>query len=164
MIEFSDFECPFCSRFATDVMPSLKTRYVDTGMVRVGFRHLPLSMHARAQRAAESAECAARQGKFWEMHNELFTAPMRLEERDLTAHAERSGVDLAAFSTCMKGSASSRVKADAAMAASIGLMGTPAFVIGTVEAGTGLRASEVVVGARPLADFSAALDRALAGS
>lgn len=83
MLIFSDFECPYCGTFAADTMPTLKHDYVDTGKVRVAFRHLPLPIHSRAQRAAESAECAQRQGRFWAMHDLQFQVPMRLDERDI---------------------------------------------------------------------------------
>jgi protein-disulfide isomerase len=72
IVEFSDFECPYCARFMKDTYPQIKTKYIDTGKVRVVFRHFPLSFHASAQKAAEAGECAARQGKFSEFHELVF--------------------------------------------------------------------------------------------
>ena len=69
MFIFSDFECPFCGKFASEIMPGLTQKYVESGRVRLVFRHFPLGIHSRAVRAAESAECAARQGRFWAMHD-----------------------------------------------------------------------------------------------
>lgn len=161
MLVLSDFECPFCARFANDIMPSVRAEYVKTGRIKVGFRHMPLPMHARAQRAAESAECAARQGRFWPMHDSLFTAPMRLSEADLVEHARVASVDLSAFNECMRGEAEERVSDDRDFASSIGVSATPSFLVGTVDAGGNLRATEAVVGARPLKDFAAVFDRLL---
>lgn len=73
LIAFSDFECPYCSRFAKDTLPVLDEKYVRTGRVRVAFRHLPIeSIHPTAFKAAEASECAREQGRFWEMHDRLF--------------------------------------------------------------------------------------------
>ena len=75
IIEFSDFECPYCARFFQDALPELRAKYIDTGKVRLAFRHLPLPMHQRARAAAEAAECARRQSRFWEFHDQFFTNP-----------------------------------------------------------------------------------------
>ena len=73
MIEFSDFECPFCQRYFKSTLPEIKRDYVDTGKVRYVFLDFPLEqMHAKARKAGEAAHCAAEQGKFWEMHDMLF--------------------------------------------------------------------------------------------
>lgn len=72
MIMYSDFQCPFCARFAKEVFPQIEQRYVATGSVALAFRHLPLPIHPQALQAAAVAECAGRQGKFWEMHDRLF--------------------------------------------------------------------------------------------
>ena len=73
IVEFSDFACPFCGRFSKDILPELKAKYIDTGQVLLAFRHLPLDrIHPRARPAAEAAECASRQGKFWRFHDLLF--------------------------------------------------------------------------------------------
>ena len=161
MLIFSDFECPFCAKFAVEIMPPLKRQYVDSGKVRVAFRHLPLPLHRRAARAAESAECAARQGRFWAMHDSLFQTPMRLGEPDLETHAREAGLDPATFAACMTGEAAARVSADAAIARNLGLMATPSVIIGVAGEGNSVRATEVILGVRPLKEFTAALDRAL---
>jgi protein-disulfide isomerase len=84
LIVFSDFQCPYCSEFSNSVLPSLRQAYVETGLVQVAFRHMPLAnIHSRAFPAAIAAECAARQGRFWPMHDELFTDPVALEDGDL---------------------------------------------------------------------------------
>lgn len=75
IVEFSDFECPFCSEFSTTVLPSVRKSLIDSGRVNLSFRHLPLSKHARAAAAASAAACAAEQGRFWEFHDLAFARP-----------------------------------------------------------------------------------------
>jgi len=72
VIEFSDFECPFCRSFWRDTLSLIKSTYIDTGKVRFVYRDFPLSFHPGAQVAAEAAECAEDQGKYWEMHDKIF--------------------------------------------------------------------------------------------
>ena len=80
LMEFSDFQCPYCGRFAQETLPGLRAKYVDAGLVQFVFRHNPLPVHPNAQAAAEAAICAARQGNFWGMHDQLFRDPAKLEE------------------------------------------------------------------------------------
>jgi protein-disulfide isomerase len=163
LLIFSDFQCPFCARFNSDTMPTLKKRFVDTGQVRLAFRHLPLPIHDRAQAAAEGAECAARQQKFWPMHDALFAPPMRLNDRDIRANAEAVAIDLAAFAKCVDGAAAERVREDTKLAQRLGLTGTPSFVVGRAKGDGPLQATELIIGARPADDFVAALERAVKG-
>jgi len=74
IVEFSDFECPYCARHFTQTYPQIKTNYIDKGLVKLVFKNYPLSFHVTAQKAAEAGECANDQGKFWEMHNKMFEA------------------------------------------------------------------------------------------
>lgn len=74
IVEFSDFECPFCARHFTQTYPEIKSNYIDKGITKLIFKNYPLPFHSSAQKAAEAAECAKEQGKFWEMHDKLFTA------------------------------------------------------------------------------------------
>lgn len=162
MLIFSDFECPFCAQLAVEIMPPLKREYVDSGKVRFAFRHLPLPAHTRAVRAAESAECARRQGRFWAMHDLLFQPPLRLDESTIQTHAREVGLNLGEFAACMMGMAAVRVATDAAIASDLGLLATPTVIIGIVGEDDTVRALEVIVGARPVKEFRKALDRALA--
>jgi protein-disulfide isomerase len=165
IIEFSDFECPFCGQFSRDVLPSLRATYIDTGRVKLAFRHLPLvAIHPRAAAAAEAAECAARQGGFWELHDAFFADPKKLQDADIAAHARRIGLDEAAFSECVKSEATSdRVRADLQLARAVNLKGTPAFLLGVVEADGRVQVLETVSGAQPVEAFSDRLDVMLAG-
>jgi protein-disulfide isomerase len=99
---FSDFECPYCGRFARDVFPKIKAHYIDSGKLQLVFRHLPLTqLHPNAQIAAEMSECAASRGAFWRVHDALFalTASGGLDEKALAVVARGAGLspqDLAA--------------------------------------------------------------------
>jgi protein-disulfide isomerase len=164
LVIFSDFECPFCATFASETLPTLKRRYVDTGKVQLGFRHLPLPFHARAARAAQSAECAKRQGRFWEMHDALFNPPMRIAETDLVLHARATALDLDAFARCMSDGTVDQLTGDSAVAKELGVTGTPSFIVGVARDHEGVRAVDAIVGAQSLAAFTEVLDRALMAS
>ena len=156
MIEYSDFECPFCMRFARETLPELDRQFIATGKVRLVFRHLPLGKHRFAQKAAEAAECAGHQGKFWPMHDRLFLDPKSLADEDLRAHASALGLDSPAFETCQAGLMADRVQSDSASARLLGVTGTPAFFIGTVETDGRVRIRQRLKGAQPIRLFAAA--------
>ena len=127
IVEFSDFQCPYCKR----VLPTLdqvKGKYGD--QVRVVYRHYPLSIHANAQKAAEAAMCADDQGKFWEMHDLLFSEQQKLAAEDLKEKATRLGLDAGKFGQCLdSGTHAEAVKADMRDGTVAGVDGTPAFFI-----------------------------------
>jgi protein-disulfide isomerase len=97
LLVFSDFQCPFCGRFARETLSAIEREYVARGELLMAFRHLPLPIHPQAIAAAQSAECAGSQGKFWEMHDELFRRP-ELTPEQFTAAAQRCGAGPSAFS------------------------------------------------------------------
>jgi protein-disulfide isomerase len=160
VIEYSDFQCPYCRTFARNTLPELERKYVETGRVLLAFKHLPLGIHPFAQKAAESAECAARQGKFWEMHDRLFEE-QQLDNLALLRHANAIGLDAAGFADCLNGEAKSKVQADGAAAAAANLSGTPAFLIGTVTPEGSVKVRRVLSGAQPIEEFSRTLDQVL---
>jgi protein-disulfide isomerase len=163
VIEYSDYQCPFCARFARDTEPALRKEYVETGKVLFAFRHLPLEqIHAFALKAAESAECARRQDKFWSMHALLFEDPKALELPMLRQRAIRSGLDVKAFDRCLAGQALDRVREDAASAQALGITGTPAFLLGEVLPDGRVKVTRRLSGALPIEQFRAALDALLA--
>jgi protein-disulfide isomerase len=128
IIEFSDFQCPFCGR----VKPTLdRLRKQYEGRIKIVFRNFPLtSIHPQAYSAAEAAECARRQGKFWEYHDALFANQRALTPDDLKKHAADLGLDTAAFAACLDGGqAKARVDADLDAAQALGLTSTPAFFV-----------------------------------
>ena len=89
LVEFSDFQCPFCARFSRDTIPQVQTDYVDTGKIKYVFADFPLeTIHPYAFKAAEAAGCAGEQGEFWKMHDHLFANQKALKPEDLSQYAE----------------------------------------------------------------------------
>jgi len=163
MIEYSDFQCPYCGQFAREILPILNDKYVLSGKVLLGFRHFPLGIHPEARHAAEAAECAGRQGRFWEMHDRLFESPAKIDEASLLSKADAVGLDGASFRGCLEGVTREKVEADAESAKLINISGTPAFLLGTVGADRKAKIRQILVGARPINDFSKALDGLIEG-
>src|SRR4051812_34965656 len=127
MIEFSDFQCPFCQRANPTVEQVLKT-YGDK--IKFVYRHFPLPNHPAARPAAEAAACAQAQGKFWEYHDRLFANPTKLADADLKAHAAAIGLDTSTFNTCFDNHQQKPgVDKDIADAEAVGVTGTPAFFV-----------------------------------
>ncbi len=156
MIVFSDFECPFCRRFAEDVLPNLRQRYVEPGRVRLAFKHLPLPNHQRARDAAIAAECAGRSGLFWKMHDVLFAAGPTLDDDVIRRSAAALSLGQA-FDSCITGPGREAVDVDLKEARELQLNGTPTILIGRLEPSGQLRVASLFVGNRPLADFDEAL-------
>jgi protein-disulfide isomerase len=133
LIEYSDFQCPFCGDFARSALPELEQRYVNSGQVLLAFRHLPLEkLHPFAFKAAEAAECSRRQGKFWEMHDRSFEK-QQLDEASLGQSAQTLGLDMARFNACLAGEATDQVRKDMAGAKDLAVSATPTFFLGTVQ-------------------------------
>jgi protein-disulfide isomerase len=164
LIEYSDFRCPFCARFARDTLPALETEFVEAGRLRIGYKHLPIpGLHPEAPLAAEAAECAAREGRFRAMHDELFAQPGRLNGEALVTRAVAVGLDEARFRACLTGGETrDKVGRDTAEARNLGITGTPAFLIGVTEPDGRVRVTEVISGARPIEAFRVAIERVLA--
>ncbi len=168
LIDFSDYQCPFCARFYRDTMPQLDREYFKTGKVKYIFRDLPLeAIHPHAFNAARAARCAGEQGKFWEMHFKLFENPRALAPEALTAHAESLEIDTARFKQCMAGDKyAAEIRQDIADAANAGIGATPNFIVGLVGGkdarDQSIKVLNVITGARPYAIFKAAIDSALA--
>jgi protein-disulfide isomerase len=161
LIEFSDFECRYCARFALETWPDLERQYVETGKIRVAFLNAPGPSHAQAEKAAEAAECAGREGKFWEMRAAIFEQGALAEAR-LRDVAASLGLEMGAFERCLAGEATAKVRADAAVAREVSLGGTPTFFVGILESDGQVRVIDRISGARPIADFQRALDKVVA--
>jgi protein-disulfide isomerase len=163
VVEFSDFQCPFCGRYAREAYPQLQKEFVDTGKVRYAFKNLPLeSLHPFAFKAAEAGECAREQGKFWEMHDRLFANQQALAEPNLQEYARSIGADASKFQSCMAGKATAHVREDGAEAARLGAASTPSFFIGQATADGKVKVIRKITGAQPYASFKAALEGLLA--
>jgi len=163
LIEFSDYQCPFCGRYAKEVMPQLQDEYVKTGKVKYVFQDMPLDFHKNAFKAAEAAHCAGDQGKFWEMHDLLFQNQTALDPEQLPVHAKSLGLSESAFSRCLEsGKFAAQIRQDIAQAGTVGITGTPTFFIGLVQPGDGrVKVMKKLVGAKPYAEFKSAFDNLL---
>ena len=149
IVEFSDFQCPFCSRAIKSVDEVLKAYPND---VRLVFRQFPLEFHKQAPKAAEAALCAGDQNKFWEFHDLLFANQQALEVPQLKEHAKKAGLDSAAFDKCLDtGAKAETVKMDQEAGQKVGVNGTPAFFINGI----------LLSGAQPFEEFKSVIDSEL---
>jgi protein-disulfide isomerase len=163
VLEFGDFECPFCVTFVRETLPQLTREYVVGGKIKVAFSHLPLAdIHPLATRAAQVAECGARQGKFWEVHDRLFAAPHPLEAKAIDAAAAAANVNVPALTACLASGSLTAVQKEASTALSIlGRAGTPTFIVGTIDSMGTLTAVRRIDGAKSFSLFRVAIDEAL---
>jgi len=161
IIEFSDFQCPFCRRFYTQTLPQIKSTYIDTGKVKFVYRDFPLSFHPGAQPAAEAGECADEQGKFWELHDKIFdeqgkqgTGTVQFSSTDLKQWAADIGLDTGKFNECLDtGKYRSEVQADFSAGGAAGVTGTPGFIIN----------GKPLTGAQPFTVFQQIIEAELSG-
>lgn len=136
IVEYSDFECPFCARFANLQMPAVRRQLIETGLVRWRFRDYPLPSHQFSRLAAHAAQCAGEQGRFWEMHDALYANHSAWAQtgRDPTRlfneRAEQSGVEMGAYRTCMESNRhAARIEAARQEGEARGVGGTPTFFV-----------------------------------
>lgn len=160
IVEFSDFQCPFCRSFWGGAFQQIKSEYIDTGKVRFVYRDFPLSFHPAAQPAAEAAQCANDQGKFWEMHDKLFqeqekkgTGTIQFSGTDIQKWASQiSGLDLNKWNECVASNKyKSEIEKDIQDGAAYGVSGTPTLFIN----------GKPIVGAQPFSAFKAEIDQLL---
>lgn len=168
LIEFSDYECPFCKKYFTDTYPQIKKDYIDTGKVKLVFRDLPLSFHQNAPKEAEAAECARKQGgdtTYFKYHDQIFTKTTSngtgLALDQLPVIAKELGLNVNKFQQCLdSGEFKSEVDKDFADAGAVGANGTPTFFIGK-STGNGEIDGIKVVGAQPYSAFKTLIDEQL---
>jgi len=159
IIEFSDFQCPFCRSFWRDTLPLIKSEYIDTGKVRLVYRDFPLNFHPGAMPAAQGAECAREQGKFWEMHDKIFSeqdkqgsGTIQFSISDIKRWASGIVLDTGKFNSCLdSGKYADEVNKDIKAGQSAGVTGTPSFFIN----------GRLIVGAQPFNAFKAIIDEEL---
>jgi protein-disulfide isomerase len=164
LVEFSDYECPFCGRFFNQTFAALKAQYIDTGKVRYVFRDFPLDqLHAQARKAAEAAHCAGDQRKYWEMHDTMFKNQRTLKVEHLKGFASELGLDVTAFNSCLdEGKYAAAVSQHHAAGSELGVTGTPAFFVGKSSPDGTIEAT-AIKGAQPITAFRQAIDRLLDG-
>lgn len=159
MIEFSDFECPFCKRYFDETLSQVIKEYVDTGKVKLYYRHFPLDFHAAAMPSALASECANEQGKFWEYHDKIFAEQDKIAGKtadiittQLKTWAQELGLNTSRFDSCLD-NAKYQVNVDGDLndGRTAGISGTPTFFIN----------GERIVGAQPFAAFKAVIDEEL---
>jgi protein-disulfide isomerase len=156
LVEFADYQCPFCKRYFDQTEQQVIDQYVKTGKVRYSVRHFPLSFHQNAQKASEAVECAGQQDKFWKMHKILFQNSQAdgtgLNTPDLKKYAADIGLDAGTFNQCLdSGATTAIVQKDFQEGSAVGVSGTPSFFIN----------GQQLVGAQPFSSFQQAIDAAL---
>jgi protein-disulfide isomerase len=159
IIEFGDFQCPYCGQYARTTYRDVLVKLVETGKVKYVFKHLPLeSLHQNAFKAAEAAQCAAEQDRFWEMHDQLYANQQALNVSELLNHASRLHLDEPAFKACLEQSQTApRVRSDVAVANRLGITGTPTFLIGELRGETAV-VTRRIAGAQQFGVFQAAIE------
>lgn len=156
IVEFTDYQCPFCKRAFEQTWPELKREYIDMGKVRYLVHDLPLPIHPNAPAAALAARCAGEQGKYWPMHDAIFTnqdewANGQADEL-MKQYARAAGVNQSQFNSCYDGKKyQAAIEADAKLANEVGATGTPTFFIN----------GRSLIGAQPIAAFKAVIEEEL---
>lgn len=152
IIEFSEYQCPYCGKYTRETLSQLDKEYIQTGKVKYYFRDFPLSFHQYAQKAAEAVRCANDQGKFWEYHDQVFEGQDLLNLDQLKKWAQDLGLNTDQFNQCLdKGKHEEAVKKDFTDGQSAGVQGTPSFFIN----------GEPLRGAQPYESFKKLIDEAL---
>ena len=164
LVEFTDYQCPFCSRHVKDTFPEIDKDYIKTGKIKYIVREMPLeSIHPLAFKAAEAAQCAGEQGKYWELHDRFFADQKTLGANDMPKHAEALGLDAAKFQACISsGKFATLVRRDMADAQKAGITGTPSFFLGVTQPDGSVKVVNTLKGAQPIAAFRSAIDGMLA--
>lgn len=168
LIEFSDYECPFCKRSQDQLLPELKKNYIDTSKLKLVYRDFPLSFHANAHKEAEAAECARSQSDdatYFKFHDQIFTRTtsngVGLALNQLPVIARDLNLNVSQFQQCLdSGKFRDEVDKDISDGTSAGVSGTPAWFIGR-SSKDGLINSRLVVGAQPFSAFKTIIDEEL---
>ncbi len=164
ILEYSDFDCTYCARYAKEIYPLIDHAYVQAGKVKYFFRDLPNPEHLNAMFKARMARCAGEQARFWEAHDRLFQDQKPFDGPGMAAFIQAVGLEAAPFQACI---ASDRyteaIERSAGLANSLRINGTPAFLIGVLsDDGSVIRASKVFLGAESFDAFRKVLDELLA--
>ena len=161
LVEFSDYDCPFCRRHKDQVMPDLVKNFVDTGKLKYVMREFPLAMHPNAKGAAQAALCAGDQDQYWQMHDKMFANQRKLGVENLKTFAVELGLDSTAFDTCMDdGKYANQISADLTTGGRMGITGTPAFVLGLTDPKDPNKANvtQFISGAQSLEKFTQTIE------
>jgi protein-disulfide isomerase len=165
LIEYADFECPYCGEYERKAFPQILSDYIQTGKVKYFYRDLPLPMHARALPAARAARCAGEQGKYWEMHDSLFAKQNALSVPALLDRAQTLGLDTAKFTECQSSEKyTADIQKSVSDAQKMGIDGTPTFFLGVVEPSGDVTIEKRLQGAAPFDVFKTEIDALLASN
>jgi protein-disulfide isomerase len=160
VIEFADFQCPYCGRHARNTFASIDEHFIATGKIRYAYRHLPLErQHPLALQAALAADCAARQGAFWPMHEFLYANQTTLADTPWLRSSPSLGVDPKLLASCVARADESVIRSDQAEAVRLGINSTPTFFIGTLNGDGRAQLVTRINGAVPYDTFRETLDR-----
>lgn len=163
IVEFSDFQCPFCKRFYDQVLPSLEKEYITTGKVRLVFRDYPLEFHKNALPAAIAANCAGEQGKYWEVHDFLFENPNKLDTASILSSTVELNLNHEKFEQCVNDKTKeTEINKDFQEGQLYGVRGTPSFFIGKTEDNENEMTGVYIRGAQPFQVFKTEIDKLLA--
>jgi len=152
IIEFSDFQCPYCVKWATEIWPQIQAAYPD--QIRLVYRDFPLySIHANAEPAAVAANCANEQGQFWPFHDLLVNSDLGLSRQSYETFASTLGLDMTSFTACLDANSTDEITADYDYAVKLGIQSTPTFFVNGIA----------LIGAQPYEVFKQVIDLELAG-
>jgi len=163
MIEFSDYQCPFCGQYARETFPKIKELYVNTNKMDYAMIDMPLPIHNLASKAAEAVHCGEDQGKFWEMHEQMMVKQDMLDK--LSSYATNLSLSLPQYEECLNsGKHAKRVAAEVEMAAKFGITAVPGFILAARDPQNPSKAKGIIAlrGAMPLEMFQKEIDQALA--
>lgn len=164
LVDVSDFQCPYCGQGARELLPVVHEKFVHTGKVEIIYLALPLQMHPHAFKAAEAAACAGDQKKFWPMHDLLFAHQQALAPDQLPGYAQELGLDVPAFQKCLSGgSHDAGIRESIRIAKSLGIHGTPAYLLARrIPGGDKVQVLEIVSGLPPFEELDQKITALLA--
>ena len=163
IIEFSDYQCPYCKRHYSQTFPDIKKNYIDSNKVKYVMKQYPLGFHAKARGASIAALCVEKlkPGQYWKAHEAIFSGETKLATEDYIELAQTVGIKQSKFESCLNDSTvSQQVDSDMQQGESVGVSGTPAFYIGKIVNGEVVN-GQLITGARPFSSFSSVINRLL---
>jgi protein-disulfide isomerase len=159
LVEFTDYECPFCGEYARQTESTVDRQLVDSGILRHVVFNFPLEqIHPHARLASEAAECAGRQGRYWEMHSRLFSDRRNLDPGALIRLGKALGLNEDSFTRCLSGEATDRITADIGEGFRLGVRATPTFLIGIVRSDGSIDVMKRIAGTVSINDLKPVID------
>jgi protein-disulfide isomerase len=161
LVEFSDYECPYCKRHATQVGPQLHREFVESGRIRHVFVNNPLENHPNARFLAGSAICAGKQDAYWKMSARIFSSTLKTRT-EMTSLAAELGLDSKAFEKCLDGpDLSTTIDRDLQTGKSLDVSVTPTFALGRIDSSNRVKVDTFIMGAQPIEIFRSAIEAAV---